>query len=313
MSRKDPVTLMFILIIVLSILFALVILITESNKRVLYLATTTSVKDTGLLDVIIPKFEEYMKLRGVLLDIKYVAVGSGQALKMGMRGDVDILIVHAPSLEKEFMKKGYGLCREVIAYNFFVIVGPSEDPANIAGTNDVVEAFKKIFEAGIKGKARFVSRGDLSGTNVREMEIWNKAKLDPKPYSGKWYIETGKGMGDTLLVAEDKEAYTLTDIGTWLRFKNKLPHLKLFISKSPQLINVYSVIITNATRELNISILFTKFLLSEGQHIIAKYGKSEYGEPLFLPITKAGSKELKWMSEIGALFTSESCQILSSP
>ncbi|MEM1545359.1 MAG: substrate-binding domain-containing protein [Candidatus Methanomethylicia archaeon] len=272
--------------------------------HIVYIATTTSIKDTGLLDVIIPRFEEYMAKLGYSVDLRCLAVGSGQAIEMGKRGDVDIIIVHAPDLERKFMNDGYGICRRIIAYNFFIVAGPKNDLLNISNTSTIEEAFRRIFNAGIKGEAKFISRGDNSGTNLKEMEIWRLAGIDPKRYSGGWYIESGKGMGDTLLIAENINGYTLTDISTWLRFRDKLQHLEVLIEASEKLLNVYSVIIVRNTKNIDIAMEFMKFLSREGQEIIGSYGVEKYGQSLFKPISLADNRVLQWIKEMNIDFES---------
>jgi len=269
---------------------------------VIYIATTTSIRDSGLLDVVIPLFEEYMVKQGFSVDVRYSAVGSGQAIEMGRRGDVDVVIAHAPALERRFMDEGYGLCRKIFAYNFFILVGPRDDPLNISNTPSIQEAFRKIFNAGIKGNAKFISRGDNSGTNLKEVEIWGLLGIDPRIVSNGWYIESGKSMGDTLLIAENLNGYTLTDTATWLRFKDKLPHLKVLIEASRELLNVYSVIIVRNAGNTDVAMEFLRFLSGEGQKIIGGYGVDEYGQPIFKPISSADSMVLQRIKEMNIDF-----------
>lgn len=276
---------------------------TSRQGCIIYLATTTSVRDTGLLDLVVPLFEEHMVKLGYSVDVRYSAVGSGQAIEMGRRGDADIVIVHAPDLERGFMDEGYGICRRIFAYNFYVVVGPRNDPLNISDTSTIQEAFRRIFNAGIEGKARFISRGDKSGTNMKELQLWGLAGVDPGKYSGGWYIESGKGMGDTLIMAENLNGYTLTDIGTWLRFKDKLQHLRVLVKASKELLNVYSVIVTRHARNLDIAMEFVEFLCGEGQEILKNYGVEEYGQPLFHPIKLADSSIWLWIREMNIDFS----------
>ena len=170
----------------------------------LILATTTSLQDSGLLDVLVPAFE---KASGYT--VKTVAVGTGQALTMGQQGNADVLFVHAPTQEQAFMDAGWGVDRRLVAHNYFWIVGPASDPAGISGMTSAVDAFKKIAASG----ATFVSRGDSSGTNTKELALWKSAGITPK---GSWYIESGQGMGATLQIASEKTGYTLTDTATFL-------------------------------------------------------------------------------------------------
>ena len=282
---------------IIVIISAITYLSYTASRRVyvIYIATTTSIRDSGILDVVIPLFEEYMVKHGYSVDVRYSAVGSGQAIEMGRRGDVDIVIAHAPALERRFIDEGYGLCRKIFAYNFFILVGPRDDPLNISNTPSIQEAFRRIFNAGIEGNAKFISRGDNSGTNLKEMEIWGLAGIDPRIASNRWYIESGKGMGDTLLIAENLNGYTLTDTATWLRFKDKLPHLKVLVEASRELLNVYSVIIVRNAGSIDVAMEFLRFLIGEGQKVIGDYGVKEYGQPIFKPISSADSMVLQWI------------------
>jgi len=183
----------------------------QAQPKTIILATTTSTQDSGLLDVLIPVFE---KKTGYF--VKTIAVGSGQAMAMGQKGEADVLLVHSPAAEKKFVAEGYGINRRIIMHNDFVVVGPSGDPAKIKGTKSASESFKKIASAG----ALFMSRGDNSGTHAKEKTIWKAAGMDPE--KEKWYQQTGLGMGRTLSVASEKNGYTLTDRGTYLALKKNL-------------------------------------------------------------------------------------------
>jgi tungstate transport system substrate-binding protein len=197
----------------------------------LRLATTTSLDNTGLLAVILPPFEEEL---GVKVD--YVSVGTGKALKLGENGDVDLVIVHAPVAEMEFIRNGFGVNRRKVMRNDFIILGPKENPAGVEG-RDAVAALKTIYQK----KATFVSRGDESGTHKKEISLWEKTGIKPK---GGWYLEAGQGMGTTLLMAEEKKAYTLCDRGTYLAYQDKIS-LVILSEGDPKLINRYSVIAVN--------------------------------------------------------------------
>lgn len=280
------------------ILSVLVILVATSyffsaKKKVLTIATTTSLYDTSLLNCLKSYFEEKEDIK-----LHILSVGTGMAFEYTKRGDVDILIVHDREREDEFIKKGYGICRRCIAYNYFMIVGPPHDPAGIKGM-EAEEAFKKIMEEGRKNPhlVRFLSRGDASGTHAREKFIWNNAGLDYKKVeSSSWYIKTGKGMGDTLLMASELGAYTLTDKGTFLSFSYKLS-LSPLVEKGSSLLNVYSALITNPKRHPHINFAmakeFVNFLMSEeGKKIISEYGKEKYKDSLFHPCGMGGCKEL---------------------
>ncbi len=239
------------------------------------LATTTSTQDSGLLDVLIPAFEQASGYR-----VKTVAVGTGQALRMGANGDADVLLVHAPAAEKEFMDSGYGDDRLLVMYNDFVIVGPETDPASIRSQTGASEALRSIASA----RALFISRGDDSGTHKKERSLWKKAGLTP---SWDGYIESGQGMAATLLIASEKGAYTLTDRATYLAQREHLD-LVVLLEGDPLLRNIYHVITVNAERwpEVNAegAKAFADFLVSEqGQALIADFGRARFGQPLFTP------------------------------
>jgi tungstate transport system substrate-binding protein len=247
----------------------------ENTGKEVLLATTTSISDTGLLEL---SGEIFRKKTGYIL--KPLAVGTGQALTMASKGEVDIVIVHSEKAEKEFMNKGYGSARERIMHNFFIIAGPPEDPAKIKSCKKALEAFQKIG----KGKFNFISRGDESGTNNKELELWEKAGIKPE---GAWYIETGQGMGQTLQIANEKNAYTLTDTGTFLYLKKNLQIIAL-LNKNTDLINIYSAITVNQEKFPSVNKkgarAFLDFLLShDTQKIIENFGVKEFGSPLFIP------------------------------
>ena len=241
----------------------------------LILATTTSSQDSGLLDVLVPAFE---KQSGYT--VKTVAVGTGQALKMGEEGNADVLLVHAPASEKTYMEGGFGAERFLVMHNDFIIVGPTADPAGIKGMTSALEALKKIAAAA----APFVSRGDDSGTNKAELALWKKAEITPE---GDWYIETGQGMGATLKVAGEKAAYTLTDRATYLATKEGLG-LDIMVEGDNALLNVYHVITVNPAKWPKVNNegakAFAQFLISpETQKMIGEFGVDKYGQPLFTP------------------------------
>lgn len=246
------------------------------ENREMILATTTSTQDSGLLDYLLPIFKE-----DTGIDVKVVAVGTGEALKLGENGDADCLLVHAKEKEEEFIKNGYGVERHDVMYNDFIIVGPEEDPAKVKenASNDVVEAFKSISE----NEADFVSRGDESGTHVKENGIWEAAEIEP---TGDWYISAGKGMGAVLQMADEKKAYTLTDRATYLSMEDDLD-LIIVTEKDERLYNQYGVIMLNTEKhdiKEEESKEFIDWMLSEkGQKLIGEYGKEEYGQALFIP------------------------------
>ncbi len=243
------------------------------DKKDIILATTTSTQDSGLLDVLVPLFE---KQTGYT--VKVIAVGTGAALRMGERGDADVLLVHAPPAEEAFMEAGHGIEREYVMYNDFVIVGPAEDPAQVRGMTDAVAALKRIAEA----KALWISRGDDSGTHKKEKALWKEAGITP---GGEWYQESGQGMGATLRIASEKGAYTLTDRGTYLNLRDTLS-LDILVEGDPRLYNVYHVIVVNPDKHPDINVegarAFADFMTSpQVQDIIREYGVDKFGEPLF--------------------------------
>jgi len=253
----------------------------------LRVATTTSLYDTGLWGYLEPMFE---KQYNVELDIMYA--GTGIALEYGRRGDVDVIAVHSKAREEKFVAKGYGVERVPFAYNYFLIVGPEADPAGITGMSPE-NTFKKMMEA---GSGSFVSRGDDSGTHGKEKIIWKEAGFDYETVqkAGEWYIEAGRGMGPTLLMASEKQAYTLTDIGTFLAYKGKL-ELVPIVDEGDILLNVYSAIAVNPEKnpktKIDLANNLTNFLISpEIQELIGSYGVKEYGMQLFTPCAGAEPK-----------------------
>src|SRR3989339_555330 len=245
-------------------------------QKNLILATTTSTQDSGLLDVLIPMFE---KKTGYF--VKTIAVGSGQAMAMGQKGEADVLLVHSPEAEKKFIAEGSGVNRLIVMHNDFVIVGPPADPAAIKGSKSTPEAFRKIAAAG----ALFLSRGDNSGTHAKEKTVWKTAGINP--VGQKWYQETGLGMGQTLNVAAEKKGYTLADRGTWLSLQKNLG-LPILKEGDPILLNVYHVIQVNPANWPKMNAdgakAFSGFIVSaETQGIIKTFGVAKYGGPLFFP------------------------------
>lgn len=244
----------------------------------LIVASTTSTRDSGLFDELLPAFEsarpEYR--------VKVNAVGTGEALKLGERCDADVVLVHAPDSEKKFVAEGFGSERREVMYNDFIVVGPLEDPAVIDGGNDAVAAFTDIAAAG----APFVTRGDDSGTNKAELKLWKAAGLEDP--SGEWYRNIGQGMGATLTIANETGSYTLADRGTWLSMANNLTGLKIVVEGDPALFNQYGVIPVSPVNcpEANNAgaVAFMEWLVSAaGQAVIAGYGVDHYGQPLFVP------------------------------
>lgn len=241
----------------------------------LRLSTTTSTENSGLLAVLIPPFEARFRLT-----VDVIPVGTGKALKLAEQGDVDVTLVHAPELEAQFLKQGFGVNRRYVMYNDFVIVGPPQDMAKITDAPDAREAFRRIAER----TALFISRGDRSGTHTKELSLWKKAGVSP---SLPWYLESGRGMGAVLVIADQKRAYTLTDRGTYLAFRRKLD-IPILVEGDPALFNPYHVIAVNPAKHPHVNYVGAMLLIGwltspEGQKIIANFGTQEYGQPLFIP------------------------------
>ena len=242
----------------------------------LILATTTSTQDSGLLDVLVPMFQDQTGYT-----VQTVAVGTGAALKMAEEGNADVLLVHAPASEKALMDAGWGKDRFLVMHNDFVIVGPADDPAGIKGTPTAVEAFQKIADAG----ANFITRGDDSGTNKMEISLWGKTKATPDGQA--WYIDSGQGMGATLTITSEKQAYTLTDRATFLANKENLD-LEILVEGDAALLNVYHVITVNPDKwpksNYDGAIAFAKFMTDPAtQKVIGEFGVEKFGQPLFFP------------------------------
>ncbi len=246
------------------------------GKKEIIVASTTSTQDSGLLDVLLPMFE---KESGY--NVKLVAVGSGQALAMGDRGDADALLVHAPSSEKELVDKGTVINRQLVMHNDFIILGPADDPAGIRGMESATEALTTIADK----KATFVSRGDDSGTNKLELSLWEKTGLDPTGQS--WYEQSGQGMGATLQITNQRGAYTISDRGTYLAQSENL-ELEVLVEGDPVLLNVYHVMQVNPERFDRVNAeggrAFVEFMVSdEAQQAIRDFGVDKFGQPLFVP------------------------------
>lgn len=246
------------------------------EKTKLVIASTTSTQQSGLFDILIPAYEKSSKYN---IKVEIIAVGTGKAIRVAKKGEADLLFVHDPFREEKFIIEGYGVNRRTVMHNDFAIVGPVNDPAGIKKLKSAVEAFEEIAEKG----SPFVSRGDDSGTNIKELDIWDDAGINPK---GKgWYFEAGAKMGDTLLIANQKKAYAFTDMGTFLNYESKV-HLKVLLKGDPILKNLYSVIAVNPDRFSNVkyreAMDFIAFVTSlEGQHFIANYKR--HGVNLFYP------------------------------
>jgi tungstate transport system substrate-binding protein len=257
----------------------------QAEPRVLRLATTTSTQDSGLLEAILPDFESTHNAR-----VDVVAVGSGQAIELGQNGDADVLLVHSRSKEDAFVADGYGLARSDVMYNDFVMVGPANDPAGIAGSSTAAEALARIAQA----QSPFASRGDDSGTHTKEKALWQAAGIDPDPNAG-WYSSLGQGMGETLQFANEQAAYTLSDRATYLAQRDNLPNLVILVggnsiaeNPDPALLNPYGVIPVNPERhegiQADLAQEFVDWLTSvETQETIAAFGVDRFGQPLFYP------------------------------
>ncbi|MDP4154535.1 MAG: substrate-binding domain-containing protein [Bacillota bacterium] len=250
----------------------------KAKPTSMILATTTSTQDSGLLDVIIPMFEKQNNVK-----VKVIAVGTGQALAMGQKGEADALLVHAPAAEKAVVDAGDGINYKRVMYNDFILVGPASNPANISGS-DIKAAFKTLYDT----KATFITRGDQSGTNTKELGIWTALNIKP---SGANYVSTGQGMGQTLLIASQKNGYTLTDRATWLAQKKNLPNLKIVVEGGNDLMNIYHVMEVNPAKHQGVNSKdakkFVDFMVSDKtMKVITNFGKKEYGQPLFFKYTE---------------------------
>jgi tungstate transport system substrate-binding protein len=253
----------------------------ETWSNVVILSTTTSTQDSGLLDVLVPMFE-----RKTGLTVKTISVGTGQALALAARGEADVTLAHAPGVERKYVGDGKMSNRRLVMYNDFVLIGPAEDPARIKALPSAVDALKRIAES----QSRFVSRGDKSGTHVLEQGLWKQAGIEPR---GTWYIESGQSMGQTLGIANDRRAYTLTDRGTYLAFAKRVD-LPILVEKDRPLLNIYSVMEVNPANGPRVNVAggnaFAEFLLApETQAVIKAFGVDRYGQPLFVPV--AGKKD----------------------
>jgi tungstate transport system substrate-binding protein len=253
---------------------------TAPENPALILASTTSTQDSGLFDELIPAFEKATGYK-----VKLIAVGSGAAMTLGQNGEADVLLVHSPAAEDKFVAAGYGIDRKAVMHNYFIIVGPESDPAQIKGMALAADAFKAIMAS----ESVFISRADGSGTHAKELNIWQRAGLEP---GGDWYIQTGLGMAITLQVAQEKQGYTLADNATWYALKKSSSGLNLveLVNGDPLLYNPYSVIAVNPAMHTNLKInykgatAFIKYITgAQGQKLIKNFGVAKYGVPLFYP------------------------------
>lgn len=248
----------------------------RQEGRRLLLATTTSTENSGLLADLLPPFEEE---HGVVVDV--IAVGTGQALEIGRSGDADVLMVHAPALEEEFVAQGYGVERVNVMYNDFILLGPPDDPAGVTTADTAAEAFAAI----ARGEATFISRGDNSGTHVKELSTWSAAGVEEVTQAGPWYREVGQGMGAVITLANEQQAYTLADRGTYLAYRGDID-LEILHAGDPELFNPYGIIVVNPERHPHVEAEQAQALVdyvtsSEGQRRIGEYQVA--GEQLFFP------------------------------
>jgi tungstate transport system substrate-binding protein len=273
------------LLAVFAVLAMLVVVGCGGGGEEVILATTTSTYDSGLLDTLVPDFEDQTDY-----EVKIIAVGTGQALAMGERGDADVLLVHAPSSELELVESGAAINRQLVMHNDFIILGPEDDPAGIEGMTSAADAFTTIYES----EATFISRGDDSGTHKKEKAIWESAGLDPEGQS--WYEQSGQGMGATLQIANQKDAYILSDRGTYLAQSENL-ELVVLVEGDPVFFNVYHVMQVNPDKFDKVNgeggAAFVDFMISEEvQDIIKDFGVDKFGQPLFIPDAGKDESEL---------------------
>ena len=264
----------------LTLLAALVALwACNTSPQILIVATTTSTADSGLLDDILPPFEDEAKAT-----VRVLAVGTGQAIGIGERGDADIILIHDRDREERFVAKGWGTLRKDVMYNDFVVAGPVHDPAGVSTAAGAAQAFARIAQGGVNNKLVFVSRADQSGTHSKELRVWQQAGIDP---TGVWYKTTGQGMGDTLTVANEFQAYTLSDRATYLARQDR-SDLKILLEGDSSLLNPYAVIPVNPERHPKVNhelaLAFVEYITRyETQERIATFGSETYGQPLFYP------------------------------
>jgi tungstate transport system substrate-binding protein len=268
-----------------ALIVAVVLFGAACGSGAVILATTTSTQDSGLLDVLVPAFE-----KSTGFHVKIIAVGTGQALEMGRRGDADVLFVHAPTAEMEFVVEGFGTNRQLVMHNDFVVVGPEGNPAGVGAAPDALAALRAIADA----EASFISRGDDSGTHKLERSLWNDLAFDPSGVA--WYAESGQGMGATLQIANQRDAYTITDRATYLALRELLD-LVVLNEGDPRLLNVYHVMQVSPARFDSLNAMgaaaFVDFLISdEAQELIREFGVDEFGQPLFVPDAGKSEAEL---------------------
>ncbi|MGA1864262.1 MAG: substrate-binding domain-containing protein [bacterium] len=262
-------------IMVMAILFGICSLVNARTQR-LKISSTTSTDNTGLFGVLNPPFEKMFDCR-----VDVIAQGTGKALKTGEMGDSDVVFVHSRPAEDKFIQDGYGVNRRDVMYNDFIIVGPKEDPAGIKGLENASEALKKIVDS----QSKFISRGDDSGTHKKEKEIWENTGIKPE---GQWYIEAGQGMGAVLQIANEMKAYSISDRGTYLAYKDKID-LDILTEGDPSLFNPYGIMAVNPAKHPTVNYILAMAYIGwvtspEGQKIIREFGKDKFGQPLFIPV-----------------------------
>jgi tungstate transport system substrate-binding protein len=282
--RLNRTNTILVAVLLIAIIGATYIAPPKAETRRLVVSTTTSLYDTGVIDMLEDSFEESHRI-----DLRFISAGTGLAIAHAERGDADMILVHAPGKELEFMEEGYGVNRKIIAYNYFTIAGPLDDPAGIRGM-DASEAMETLVEMGRKDEAVWVSRGDDSGTHSKEKALWGQIGFESSEASEEpWYVEAGTGMGKTLQIAEERQGYTLADMGTYLKYREGgLVSLEMMVVSVPSLLNVYSAIAVNPDTvpgsEFEGAMEFIEFLVSEeAQTLIGEYGRVDYGMNLFDP------------------------------
>jgi tungstate transport system substrate-binding protein len=263
------------ILLVIGILCGIATSVYAQTQR-LTVSSTTSTDNTGLFTALNPPFEKMFNCR-----VDVIAQGTGKALKTGQMGDCDVVFVHSRPAEDQFVADGYGVNRRDVMYNDFVILGPKNDPAGIKGLKDAAEALTRIANS----KSRFISRGDDSGTHKKEKSLWGKTAITPK---GEWYIESGQGMGAVLQIANEMNAYTMSDRGTYLAYQGKVD-LQVLTEGDPALFNPYGIIVINPAKHPNVNYVLAMAYIGwvtspEGQGIIREFGKDRFGQPLFIPV-----------------------------